>query len=96
MADSPFKRMLGLLGRQSLPKGEALIIRPCNSIHTFFMRFAIDLVFVSKDNEVVKVISNIPPFRFSSLCLKSALVIELPAGTILSSNTTPGDIVDIG
>lgn len=95
LADSPIKRMIGLLGRKSLRDQEALIIKPCNSIHTFFMRFPIDVVFVNKNNEVVKAISNIVPFRLSPICFRSAFVIELPAGTILSSKTTPGDKLDI-
>jgi len=95
VADSPLKRMVGLLGRESLDAQEALIIKPCNSIHTFFMRFPIDIIFLSKNNEVVKVIADIPPFRLSPICFKSAFVIELPAGTILSSNTSLGDKIDI-
>jgi len=95
VANSPLKRMIGLLGRKSLDAQEALIIKPCNAIHTFFMRFPIDIIFLSKNNEVVKVISDIPPFRLSPICFKSNFVIELPAGTILSSKTSLGDKIDI-
>ena len=59
------------------------------------MRFTIDVVFISKSGEAVKLISNIPPFRLSPLCLKSLFVIELPAGTITSTNTSLGDKIQI-
>jgi uncharacterized protein len=91
LADTLFKRIKGLLGRRDFKRGQALIIKPCNSIHTFFMRFPIDLLFVDETNKVVKLISNLAPFRLGPICLKSRLVVELPAGTIKSTFTTQGD-----
>jgi uncharacterized membrane protein (UPF0127 family) len=90
-ADTPVKRMVGLLGRKSLSQGEALIIKPCNSVHTFFMRFPIDVLFVDKNNLVVKTINNIVPFRISPISFRSKFVIELPVGTIQATKTFPGD-----
>lgn len=91
VADTPFKRMKGLLWRKEFSKGQALILEPCNSIHTFFMRFAIDVLFVDKDNRVVKVVSNIRPFRLSGIYFNAAFAIELPNGTILSTSTKEND-----
>lgn len=91
MADTPFKRMKGLLGRSYFNQKEALIIKPCNSIHTFFMRFAIDVIFADKQNRVVKTISNLKPWRLSGMYLSASFCIELPAGTIASSSTREGD-----
>ena len=91
LADSPFKRIKGLLGKASFDKGQALIIKPCNSIHTFFMRFPIDALFVNKNNTVVKAISGLMPFCLSPICLKSRFVVELPSGTIKFTSTSLGD-----
>jgi len=90
-ADSPLKRMQGLLGKKSLGISEAMIIKPCNAVHTFFMRFPIDVLFVDKHNKVVKLIANLPSFRLSPICFSSQFVIELPAGTIQTTRTTLGD-----
>jgi uncharacterized membrane protein (UPF0127 family) len=91
VADAPLKRMSGLLGRKDFYKGQALILKPCNSMHTFFMRFPIDVLFVDKDNRVVKALSNLRPFRISGIYLSSAFIIELPSGTILSTKTQEND-----
>jgi uncharacterized membrane protein (UPF0127 family) len=72
-------RMRGLLGRKSLESGEGMLIRPAPSIHTFFMRFPIDAVFLSKDGEVLKVASNVRPWRIRS-CRRAHSVLELAAG----------------
>lgn len=95
MADSPFKRMKGLLGKKGLKPGEALIIKPCNSIHTFFMRFPIDVLFVSKDNRVIKAISGIKPFRLTYIYYHADFAVELTAGIISSTATCTGDHLSI-
>ena len=94
-ANTPFKRMTGLLDRRSLGPGEALVIAPCQSIHMLFMKFAIDVIFVDRQGKVVGVRPNIRPFRFSPLFLKAHSAIEVPAGTITSSQTHIGDSVQI-
>jgi len=93
VADTIFSRVKGLLGRQSLKEGTALIIKPCNSIHTFFMRFAIDVVFVDRANRVVKIISKIRPNRMSGIYFRAFLAIELPAGTIDKTLTDVFDTI---
>lgn len=91
LADSLFARLKGLLGTKELKKGQALILNPCNSIHTFFMHYPIDVIFVSKDNVVVKTISCIKPFRLSSIYFKAKYAIELPVDTIRITATSKGD-----
>ncbi len=93
LAKALFKRIKGLLGEKELEAGKALVLDPCNSIHCFFMRFAIDALFLSKDNHVVKALPEIRPFRVSAIYWKAAKVIELPAGTIKSTHTSEGDII---
>jgi hypothetical protein len=91
IADTLFKRMIGLLGKKGLKQGQALILRPCNSIHTFFMQFPIDVIFVDSDNKIVKAISNMHPFRISGIYFKARSAIELPAQTIEKTSTQKGD-----
>lgn len=67
------------------------MLEPCNSIHTAFMRFAIDVVYVDRSGQVVKVVSKLKPFRVSGVLRSTCSVIELPGGTIASTGTTPGD-----
>jgi uncharacterized membrane protein (UPF0127 family) len=85
------QRMRGLLGRDTLPEGEALVIDPCTSIHTFFMRFAIDAAFLSRDGRVVRAISAMKPWRATRLYPSAAMVVELPAGTLARTATSEGD-----
>ena len=94
LANTIFSRSKGLLGRKDFKQGEALIIVPCNSIHTFFMRFAIDVLFVDSENKVIKAISNMRPFRLSNLYFSARYTIELPTGTIKTTSTAPGDILE--
>lgn len=93
MVNTPFKRMKGLLGKKELKKGQALVLKPCNSIHTFFMRFPIDVLFVDKDNRVIEAISKVQPFRLTYIYFNAALAIELPTATIQSSSTSKGDSI---
>ena len=95
MADNPLKSMKGLLGRDSLNPKEALVIWHCQSIHMFFMKFAIDVVFADADNKVVGIVSRIKPFRLSPVFWKSSCAIELPAGTIEETKTQVGDQLTI-
>lgn len=93
VADSAPKRTRGLLGRNGLSSGEGLWIVPCESVHTFFMRFAIDLVYLDRKNKVKKVRSAVGPWRISA-CLSSHSVLELPVGTIRDTLTEPGDVLE--
>ena len=87
-------RRRGLLGRDSLARGAALIIAPCSSVHTFFMRFAIDVVFVARDGRVLKTYSTLVPWRIA-FSIGAFAVIELPAGTISQADAKPGDMMQL-
>ena len=87
-------RLRGLLGRTSLPEGEALVIEPCTSIHTFFMRFPIDAAFLARDGRVLRAISFLRPWRATRSYPAAALVVELPAGTLQRTQTQEGDALD--
>ena len=87
--DGPNRRR-GLLGRESLHKDEGLWIIPCEAVHTFAMRFAIDLVYLDRHHRVVKTRSSVRPWRISA-CLRAHSVVELAAGVILETQTRQGD-----
>jgi len=74
-------RLIGLMMKKNMPRGSGLILKPCNSIHTFFMRFGIDAVFINKQGVVVKVMENLPACKFCAPVKGAHSVIELPAGT---------------
>ena len=86
-------RLKGLLGRDGLPEGSALVIRPCTSIHTFFMRFPIDVIFLDDGGKVLRAIPAMPPWRLTRLYPRAACVAELPAGTLQRTGTAEGDRV---
>src|SRR3954471_476163 len=90
LAATSAQRRTGLLKHSSLPKGSGLWIKPCESIHTFFMRFAIDVIYLDRKGRVRKIRHALPPSRLS-LCLVAKSVLELPAGTVLASQTQLGD-----
>jgi len=91
IADNFISRFLGLMGKKGLPQGSGLLIVPCNSIHMFFMEIPLDIVFIDKDNTVIHIINNIRPWEYSKIIWKAHSVLELPSGTIHSSNTETGD-----
>ncbi|MFH1360168.1 MAG: DUF192 domain-containing protein [Candidatus Omnitrophota bacterium] len=95
IAASWSSRLKGLLGRRELKGNEALVIKNCNSIHMFFMRFAIDAIFIDGKDCVVGCVRNIRPFRVSPIFWKASCVIECPIGTIESSKTEIGDLIKI-
>jgi uncharacterized membrane protein (UPF0127 family) len=95
IAESFFRRCKGLLGKKALPTGQALVLRPCNSVHTFFMRFPIDVAFIGKDNKVVKIIPSIPPFRLTPIYFKAHFAIEFPAGTLGAANLKEQDEIEL-
>ena len=84
-------RRRGLLKRDFLPEGSALVIAPTNAIHTFFMRFAIDVAFVAKDGRVLKIRRAMPPWRMAAAWGGFA-VVELAAGALDRADVQPGDL----
>jgi len=90
VADSAVRRNKGLLGRTGLESGEGLWIVPCEAVHTFAMKFDLDLIFLDRRHRVVKVRSGVRPARMSGT-LRAHSVIELPVGVIAVSGTRKGD-----
>ena len=84
----------GLLGRRELTSGSGLYIAPCGSIHSFFMQFPFDAIFVDGAWCVLHLIPAMPPYRISPIVRGARGVIELPAGTIEASETRVGDTLE--
>ncbi len=94
VADTGPRRNKGLLGRTGLGPGEGLWIVPCEAVHTFAMKFALDLIYLDRQKRVVKVRSNVRPSRISG-SLRAHSVIELAVGVIQASATKKGDQIEI-
>jgi uncharacterized membrane protein (UPF0127 family) len=87
-------RRHGLLGRRGLEPGEALVLAPCSSVHTAFMRFPLDLLFLARDGRVVKTSADVLPWRVRA-AWRAFAVVELPAGIVGRTGTRPGDVVEL-
>jgi uncharacterized protein len=90
VAETAPTRMRGLLGRDGLDDHEGLLIRPTNSVHMFFMRFAIDVVFLDRDLVVRKVVEALRPWRMAG-CRGARAALELPAGSAGRRGITVGE-----
>ena len=90
LADTALTRMKGLLGRRELPSGEGILLKPASSVHMAFMRFAIDAVFVDRELRVVKIASDLRPWRAAGSRGAKA-VLELPAGEAGRRGVKVGD-----
>ena len=95
IAQNPWTRMKGLLGRRDLSPNEALIITHCQSIHMFFMKFPIDVIFCDRRNKVIGLCERLKPFCLSPIFFKASYAIELPSGTIAAFKTQVGDQIQI-
>jgi len=95
VADTFWPRLRGLIGRDALAPGEGLLIVRCNAIHTHFMRFPIDVLYVNSDQEVVGIDRSLPPWRIGHVHRGAHFVLELPAGRARATNTQVGDSLQI-
>lgn len=93
MADSFWRRLRGLLGRDGLDAGEGLVIVPCNSVHMLGMRFPLDVLHLDRSGTVLRALPDLQPGRLGPMVWRSHMAVELPAGTIAASGTVAGDVV---
>jgi uncharacterized membrane protein (UPF0127 family) len=94
IADTFWSRGVGLLNRKGLDEGEGLIIIPNNSVHCFFMRFTIDVVFVSKEQRIVYMYPKMKPWRVSKIVNKAHYTLEMAAGTVERIGAQVGDEIE--
>ncbi len=90
LAETALTRMRGLLGRRQLPSGEGILLKPASSVHMAFMRFPIDAVFLDRELRVLKVASDLRPWRAAGSRGAKA-VLEIPAGEAERRGVTVGD-----
>ncbi len=94
VADTSSKRRTGLLKHAGLAKGQGIWIVPCEAVHTFGMKFSIDVLFLNKKRKVLKIRENMGRWGIA-ICLSARSVLELPAGTIAATGTQPGDELEL-
>lgn len=94
IADNPWRRLIGLMGRRGLPPGHGMWIKPAPSIHSAFMRFDFDAVFLDRDLRVVRIAEQIPPWR-ARVAKGSHSVLELSAGQSAARGLQVGDVLAV-
>lgn len=95
VADTFLNRLVGLLGSTMLPGGSGLLIRPSSGVHTWGMRYPIDIIALDGSDRVLGIWSHTPPWRVRGVSLKTRSILELPPGTIHTTETVPGDQLHI-
>ena len=93
-AETSAERRTGLLKHDHLDEGHGLWIVPCEAVHMFFMKFALDIVYLDRKHRVKRVVRNLKPWRMS-MCLPAHSVLELPIGTIDRTATEVGDQIEL-
>ena len=93
VARSVLARLVGLIGRDSMAEGSALIIPGCRQVHTWLMRFSIDILFCDRQNRIISALENVKPFRLTGYYSSASYTIELPAGTISAFGLKQGDVM---
>jgi uncharacterized membrane protein (UPF0127 family) len=95
VADTFFSRFKGLMLTQSLPTGHSLYIKPCPSIHTFFMNYSIDVLYINENNEIVGTDEQLQPAKLGKRCKGAYSVFELPEGTVRNTGTKVGHFITL-
>jgi uncharacterized protein len=94
-ADSFFRKLFGLVFSAPLKEGEGLLIDSCSSIHTFWMRYPIDVLFLDSNNRVIKLFEDLKPFRVTPFIKGVAKTIELKSGTVKACSINTGDCLKL-
>ena len=93
VADRWWERLRGLIGQPPLQRGVGVLLQPCRSVHTWGMRFAIDVLFLDREERVVALYPALPPRRLTRWHRRAHAALELPAGALAASGTRPGDLL---
>lgn len=95
LANNPLTRLKGLLGKKTLQTNQGLWITPCNGVHSCFMQFRFDALFISKSGEVLHIIDDMAPWGFSPMIKGAKSVLELPAGWASQHQVCVGDTLTL-
>ncbi len=94
MTESFFERSVGLMLKKEIPsEADGLLIRPCNSVHTFFMHFPLKIIFLNSKNKVIKIVNKMPPWRISAIYFRASQVLEISSET--SIEISVGDTLEV-
>lgn len=94
-ARSYWSRFLGLMGRAGLPPGGGLLLDPGGAIHTLFMRFPLDVLYLDRKGSVLRATERMPPWRLGPVVRGCRYVLELPPGAIAATGTAAGDEIEL-
>lgn len=95
VANTFFKRLKGLMFTRNLPTGCALLIQPCQSVHTFFMNYDVDILFLDGESRVIAFEEHMKPGKVGKFVKNAKLVVELPAGTIQKTKTKVSQVIQM-
>jgi uncharacterized membrane protein (UPF0127 family) len=95
VAGSMWRRFVGLMFRSELPPGEGLALTPCNSIHMFFMRIPLDVVFLDREGRALRLYHGLRPWRVSRIVRGAHTAVELPAGTLRDAGVETGAVLTL-
>ena len=82
VADKLYSRLKGLIGTRGMQSGEAMVLIPCNSVHTWFMKYPIDVIITDREGMILRIREGLTPWKFGPWASKGRMAIELPQGTI--------------
>ncbi len=91
-----FSRAKGLIGKKQMENNEAMWIKPCNGVHTYFMKFSLDVLFLDKNMQVCAIEKKVKPFRFSKIYFKAKSVLEINSGLSDEKQIKIGDYLYVG
>lgn len=94
LANTWVKRFFGLMGRRPLAANQALLLEPCTDIHTMWMRFPIDVIFLNRDNKVLRIRNDVRPFRFCMAPKGTYKVLEMTAGNVTPTGISLDDVLN--
>lgn len=94
-ANTFFTRLKGLMGRKTLPRDTGLLLEPCDSVHTFYMQFPIDVIFLNKENKVMHIEHNMKPSQIGKRIKGAKKVLEVNGGIAATMNLQPGGVIDL-
>lgn len=93
VAGTAWRRFMGLMFRGELPAGHGLALTPCSSIHMFFMRIPLDVAFLDREGQVLRVYHGIRPWRVTRVVRGARTAVELPAGTLRAAGIEKGAVL---
>lgn len=95
LANNWYRRLMGLMFRKTMAESHGLLLDPCNSIHTFNMKFNIDTIYLDKDYNIVKLDADIPKGKVRPICKNARMVLEINSGLIAKYHLQLGEKVSI-